>query len=241
MLYGRKIFLAAFSSSAEGIGIFETIGKRSGLGAPVFEANVMPAWMTCTYEQGSRLYEHENGKDDEIQSCQRCLQAFIIASQTAETTGPGKATLYHPTLGQQDETLLGFGKFDYFQANSLLLSCLSGFFARVALIDISQLDSLPDRFLYRPGQLIDLCSLLLIGWRDQSGQQMPQRIDGKMDFTAPLAFVTVVTGPATACDGALQGAAVKNGGAGFWIAVLGLSEQVSEVFYDARRYRKGGF
>ena len=75
-----------------------------------------------------------------MQACQRRLQALIIACQTTETTGPGKATLHHPTLGQQDKAFLGFGQFDYFQANALRLG--------------------------RLGQFLDLRALLLIGGRD---------------------------------------------------------------------------
>ena len=82
--------------------------------------------------------------------------------------------------------------------------------AGVALIDIGQRHGLPRGLLHGDGQLGNLLPVLGIGRGDMDRQQVPQGIDGQVDFGALFPFGTIPPRASTAFRGALQGAAVQN-------------------------------
>lgn len=52
-------------------------------------------------------FQHQNGKNQVVQSGQCLRQALVIAGQATEASRPGDGALNHPTPWQQDETLPG--------------------------------------------------------------------------------------------------------------------------------------
>ena len=42
--------------------------------------------------------QHEAGKRKEMQPCEHCRQAFVVAGQAAEARGPGETALDDPAL-----------------------------------------------------------------------------------------------------------------------------------------------
>lgn len=53
--------------------------------------------------------EHQAGKGDEVQARQDLGQPLIVASQAAETRGPGKAPLDHPAARQEERKVFKKG------------------------------------------------------------------------------------------------------------------------------------
>src|SRR5437588_11771687 len=100
----------------------------------------------------SKTMKHEHSKSQQVKTHQRLWQALIVASQATKARHPGKTALYDPSAWQQDESSLGLGQFDDFQAHSLVFGCLCGLIARVALIDESQLHALSCHFLHGGSQ-----------------------------------------------------------------------------------------
>ena len=84
----------------------------------------------------------------------------------------------------------------------------------VALIHKSHLHHVSGSLLDLSHQIADLCTLLLIGWRDLQSQQMPQGIHSDMDFgaLAPLVSIIASTSPALGCG--LHGATIEDHRAG---------------------------
>src|SRR5262245_42296919 len=131
-----------------------------------------------------KAFQHENGKGQEMQASQGFRQPFVVASQSAAASSPGKAALNDPTAGQQDKAQLGFWELDDFQLNAMLGRILGWLVAGVALVDKSQFYRLTGEGLNLLGQLLNLGTLWLIGWRDKQGQQMTQRVNGHMRLAA---------------------------------------------------------
>ena len=102
-------------------------------------------------------------------------QSLVVARKPTEASQPSKAALDHPAPGQQHAAALGLGEFDDQQFDGVLGCRLGGLLARVALIDIGQIDAALGGFLHLPGQFADLCSLLFVGGCDQQRQKMTTR------------------------------------------------------------------
>ena len=66
----------------------------------------------------------------------KASQAFKIASEAAETRGPGKGALDDPAAGQQDEIAFGGRQFDHFESQAMREGSVRGLGASVALIDV---------------------------------------------------------------------------------------------------------
>ena len=96
--------------------------------------------------------------------------------------------LHHPAARQQHEAALGLRVFDDFQLNAMLGRGLFRGFPRVTLIDIRQLHMVSGDLLHLCGQPFHLRSILLISGGDVQGQQMAQRIHGRMHLRAFALF-----------------------------------------------------
>jgi hypothetical protein len=78
-------------------------------------------------------------------------QSFVISGKSAETSGPGEASLDDPSSWQQHEAALCLGMFDDLQLNAMLSGRVGCGLTGVALVDIG-------RFHATAGDLLDLLS-----------------------------------------------------------------------------------
>ncbi len=122
-----------------------------------------------------------------MESGQRVRQAFRVAREAPKARSPCEAALDHPASRQQHETAFGPGVLDHLLLNAVALCCLTSRFAGIALIHVRKRHALAGHFLYRMGQLLDLCAILLIGRCHMQCQQLTQSIDRE---TVTL-FVTI--------------------------------------------------
>src|SRR5215216_2873519 len=83
--------------------------------------------------------------------------------------------------------------------------------ARVSLIDVSQLDVLPGRFLYLLGELVHLFAVVLVSRAHAQGEQVSQSVHRSMHLGAFLALVSVVAAPMPALGSGSQSARVEDG------------------------------
>src|SRR6266567_2091306 len=97
--------------------------------------------------QKDKTMQHEDRKSQHMKTYQRLWQALVVASQATKARHPGKTALDHPSAWQQDESTLGLGQFDDFQAYSVCLGRLGRLVAGVPLINESQVHALSRRFL----------------------------------------------------------------------------------------------
>lgn len=135
----------------------------------------------------SEALEHQDGQRQEMQAGQGLRQAFVIACQTPETGRPGETPFDDPPPRQEHKAFLGLRQPDDFQAQTVGGCGLLRLLTRVALIDVRQLHRLTSYLLDLVGQHFQLSAVLHIRRGDAQGQQLPQGIDGLMDFSAPLA------------------------------------------------------
>lgn len=70
-------------------------------------------------DQLGSLSEHEAGESDDMQAGERSGQALVVLDQVPAAAGPSEGPFHHPTSGQQDEALLGFGQLDDLQRNAV--------------------------------------------------------------------------------------------------------------------------
>lgn len=97
---------------------------------------------------------------------------LAIAHEPTKTGSPGEGPLHHPVLEQQHEASLGLRQLDHLQLNPMLPGGIRGLFARVALIDMSQIDTLTGGNRHGLGQLSHFGSIISRGGGDVSGQQI---------------------------------------------------------------------
>src|SRR5262249_45564849 len=94
--------------------------------------------------------------------------------------------LDHPAPRQQHKAVLGRGQFDDFQSDAVGGGILGSLLTSVALVDKRDLDRLTGHLLDLFGQFGYLCALLLIGRRDQQGQQLTPDVHCDLDLAAAL-------------------------------------------------------
>src|ERR1035441_9429036 len=142
--------------------------------------------------------EHESEESQPVKASQRGGQSFIVSGESAETGGPCKGTLDHPSPWQKDKSSFGFLEFDHDQADSLLGCLFRRFFTGVTLIDKSDLDVPASNFLHVFDQIAYLRALLLVGRRDFQSQQMTQSIHCRMHLGSLSTLVSIVASPTSA-------------------------------------------
>lgn len=98
----------------------------------------------------------------------------------------------------------------------MLLSGLGRHLAGLALVGIGQSNALSGRHLHLFGQGPHLGPVLLVGRRDDSGQQMAERVDGHVDLAALAPLRSVIADSVSASERALQRARIENHGA--WLS-----------------------
>src|SRR5215203_4944473 len=86
---------------------------------------------------------------------------------------------------------------------------LGGPLARVALIDVSDLDVLCGRLLYLLGEFLHLLALVLVGRAHAQGEQVSQSVHRCMHLGALLALMSVVAAPRAALGSGSQRARVQ--------------------------------
>src|SRR6266496_544684 len=182
--------------------------------------------------QKSKTMKHEYGKGQQVKTCQRLWKALVVACQTAKPRCPCEATLNDPTSGQEHKAAFGLWQLDHFQAHPMGFGHLRWLIARIPLIDERQLHAASSRFLDGLGQFADLSPILFICWGDMQRQQISQRVDCCMHFTAFASFGPVVARSLPAFWARLQRATVKNRGRRLLISSCCQPEHGSQIVDD---------
>lgn len=112
-----------------------------------------------------------------MKSGQRVRQAFIVAREASKARSPCEAAPDHPESGQQHETAFGLGVPGHLLLNAVALCCVTSRFAGIAPIHVRKRHAPAGQFLYRMGQLLDLCAILIVGRCHMQCQQLTQSID----------------------------------------------------------------
>ncbi len=116
----------------------------------------------------------EASEGDEVESGEDAGQPLVVLGEAPEAGGPSEAALDHPAARQQHEAALGLGVLDDDEADAVTLGLGRRRVTGVALVDISELDTLARGGLDRSGKPLDLGAVLFVGGRDVEGQEMPQ-------------------------------------------------------------------
>lgn len=146
-----------------------------------------------------------------MQACQRLRKSLVIPRQAAEPRAPSKAALHHPTTRQRHEAALRFRELHHLKQDAVHRRLFCGLLARVALVDIGDLNRFARDLLHLLAQLTDLRPILLIGCGDAQRRQMPQRVNRQMPLAAATALRAIVAGAGAALGRGLQRPAVADG------------------------------
>src|ERR1017187_5586026 len=98
-----------------------------------------------------------------MKSFKGSVEPFVVAHESAETSGPGEASLDYPSARQQHEAAFRHRVFDHFEPDAVALGGLGRSWPGVALIDISHLDRASGDLLHVFGQRLDLGAIALVG------------------------------------------------------------------------------
>src|SRR5919109_1745282 len=173
----------------------------------------------------SESLQHQDRKGQEMQTTQGFGSTLEVTCQPAETRGPGKATFHHPAAWQEHKAFLGFWQLDDDQVYACGLGILFSLLTGVAFIDKSDFNRVLSDVLNVFGQLLDLCSFLLVGGRDVCSQEQPKGIDSDMNFAAFLPFVAIVAGSFATFRRGLHRPTVKNDRRRLFFLALGQPQQ----------------
>jgi len=173
--------------------------------------------------------KHEAGEGDETQAGHRFGQALVVLGQPAEARCPGEVALHHPPPGQQHEPLLLRRQPHRRQLDAAGLRSLEGIIPGVSLVDPGQLDGVARGVLDGVGEVPDLGPLLVAGGRRPHGQQVPERVDRRVEHAAPRLFVPVLPGAAAALRRGAQRPGVEDDRRWVGVAPRGLPKQRPQV------------
>ena len=87
-----------------------------------------------------------------MQTGQGFRQSFIVTRQSAKARHPTEASFDHPSSWQQHKASFRCWEFDDFELDSVLFRRIGRVFARVALINIGDLDRFASLGLYSLGK-----------------------------------------------------------------------------------------
>jgi hypothetical protein len=132
------------------------------------------------------MMKHQTGKHDQVQASQSSRKPLIVAHQASE-----RSTTHRRE--SRDKASFRLWKFDDLQSDPVFFGCLSRSITRVASIDKGNFDRLSGGLLNRLGKLTHLSMVLLIGRSHQQAQEVAQRIDGCMHFTALASLGSIIT------------------------------------------------
>ena len=184
--------------------------------------------------------KNEAGKGDEMQARDRGGKAFVILGQPPETRRPREGPLHHPPPRQQHEALPRSEQSDDDQLDPPLRRRLGRLLPGVPLIGPAQPHGDARRFLHRVGQRTDLRALLLVRRRHPQRQQLPHRIDRRVELAAPDLLVPIVPGPMPALRGAGQRPRVQHDRRRVGLAARCLAQQCAQVVNHVREAAGGG-
>jgi hypothetical protein len=102
----------------------------------------------------------------------------------------------------------------------------------IALVDVAERHVLARDRLHRLRQLGDLRPVLCVGGRDVQLEQMPQRVDGRMDLRALPPFRVVITGARSRGGRRLERAAVENHRGGLTMPARVLAHQHAQIMHE---------
>ena len=139
--------------------------------------------------------------------------------------------VHYPAPGQEHEAALGGWQLDDFQPHAVALGRSRRLVARVALVHEGYLDRVAGDLLNLGGQHLNLRPLLLIGGRDKSSQQLPQRINGQMHLRALPLLVPIVARPGSAFGCGLHRPGIKDRRRGLRVAPSQLPQQQAQVVH----------
>jgi hypothetical protein len=171
------------------------------------------------------------------------VEPFVVAHESAESSGPGEASFDHPAARQQHEAAFRQGVFDHFEPDAVALGGLRRVWPGVALIDVSHLDRASGDLLHVLSQRLNLSAIALIGRGHRQREQVAQRVDGDVDLGALAPFRAVVSCPRPALGRGLQRAAVDTRYRRLALASGKLAQQNARVFdqpLKASRPHPGG-
>lgn len=137
--------------------------------------------------------KHEASKGEVVKPGKRLSQALIVAGQSSETRGPGKASLDNPAARQQDKSVFGLGVLDHFQFEAVRLRLLCGILTSVALIRIGDFYRVAADFPHGLSQLFYLRPVLFVGRGHVQSKQIAQGIHRRMYLGAFALLDPVVT------------------------------------------------
>lgn len=174
--------------------------------------------------------DHEAGEAEEVEAFEGGVDPFIVPCESAESGGPGEASLDDPAAWQQHEASLGQRVFDHFELDAVALSGFGGVRSGVALIDVGHLDRSSGDGLHLLGQGLDLGAVALIGWSNPQRQQVPQGIDRDVDLGALAPFGSVLSGAGPTLGSRLQSPAIDADCGRLALAPGKLAQQNAGVF-----------
>src|SRR5262249_48791096 len=164
-----------------------------------------------------------------MQSGQSLRQSLIISRQATKACYPAETSFDHPAARQEDKASLRCWQFYDFELDAVLLSCLRGVFAGVALIDKGDLDRFAGLGLSSFRKLSDVGTVLFIGGCHAQSEQMPERIARQMALIAFPAFGPVVASASATLGRRLQSPAVKDCCCRAFFASLGDPQDGAQV------------
>ena len=164
-------------------------------------------------------------------------QPLVVAGQAFVAGAPAQAALDDPAAGQQHEAAFGLPQLDHLQVDAVLFGGLRRVVAGVALVGIGQCNAMARSYLHFFRQGAHLGPVRFGGRRDDSRQQVAQRINGHVHLAALAPFGAVVARPVPTLRRALQRARIEDYGA--WVSGAGfvqaqhLAQIVGQGFKDA--------
>ena len=126
-----------------------------------------------------------------MESFEGCIEPFIVSCESSESCGPGEASFDHPAARQQHEASFGHRMLDDFEMDFVMACGLGRRRARIALVDIGQLNRVAGHLLYLLRQRFHLRAVALVGRRHGERQQVAQCIDRNMHLRSLAALGSV--------------------------------------------------
>jgi hypothetical protein len=137
-------------------------------------------------------------------------QTFVVACQPAKATKPAKGSFNNPTSRQQHKPSFGFSMLDDLQPDSCLLRLQCCIFTGVALVNKRDFNVIVGNLLNSLRQFRYLCPLLLVRRCGLQGQQISQRIYGRVYLRPLLLFGIVIASTVPTLRRRLKCASIKN-------------------------------
>ena len=90
------------------------------------------------------LVTHDSYEDETMKDCERFGEAFVAPDESSEAYGPGDASFYHPSSGQQHKASPCLCVLDHIQLDVMLIGSRRCGFSSLSLVHQDKL-----HFLFR--------------------------------------------------------------------------------------------